>query len=336
VVEALLAHGGCDVNHKTKKGNTAFALACGGGNSVQENKAKIQRLLLQNGVEATLIECAKAGDLVGVQQRLDEGAESNQKDGDGHTALILASWNGHLAVVEALLAHGGCDVNHKTKNGSTAFTNACGGGNSVENKAKIQRLLLQNGVEATLIACATAGDLAGVQQRLGEGADIEQESDNRTPLSAAAGGGHLAVVEALLQHGAKADGKSGGAAMRLASLEGHSDMVRLLAESGAPLELTNANGDTALSYAAREGHVEVVRALLELGAKTDGKSAENALREAKDDITKQLLLQHGVSLDCAQRQRKARVCVGVVALVALCGLVIWKFWVPLARGKLFN
>jgi ankyrin repeat protein len=293
VVEALLAHGGCDVNHKIKNGSTAFTLACGGENSMQENKAKIQRLLLQNGAEATLIACAKAGDLASVQQRLGEGADSNQKDGDGGTALTWASHNGHLTVVEALLAHGGCNVNHKTKNGSTAFANTCGGADSVPaNKAKIQRLLLQNGCDATLIECATAGDLAGVQQRLGEGADIEQESDHRTPLSAAARGGHLVVVEALLQHGAKADGKSGGTAVRLASVEGYPEVVRLLAERGAPLELTNDSGDTALSYAARNGHVEVVRTLLELGAKTDGKSGKRARREAKgkgNDAIMQLL-----------------------------------------------
>ena len=131
-----------------------------------------------------------------------------------------------------------------------------------------------------------------MQQRLGEGADIEQESDKRTPLSGAARGGHLVVVEALLQHGAKADGKSGGAAVRLASLGGHPEVLRLLAGRGAPLELTNDSGDTALSYAARDGHVEVVRALLELGAKTDGKSGKRARREAKgkgNDAIMQLL-----------------------------------------------
>ena len=129
-----------------------------------------------------------------------------------------------------------------------------------------------------------------MQQRLGEGADIEQESDHHTPLSAAASGGHLAVVEALLQHGAKADGKSGGAAVRLASLDGHTDVVRLLAGRGASLELTNGSGDTALSCAAREGHVEVVRTLLELGAKTDGESGKRARREAKgNDAIMQLL-----------------------------------------------
>ena len=148
-----------------------------------------------------------------------------------------------------------------------------------------------------------------MQQRLDEGADLEHAApaltgiertrhigssnlqiDYRTPLSAAAEGGHLAVVEALLQCGAKASGKSGGAAVRLASLEGHGDMVRLLAGRGAPLELTNGSGDTALSYAAREGHVEVVRALLELGAKTGWWSGRRARREAKgNDAIMQLL-----------------------------------------------
>ena len=80
-----------------------------------------------------------------MQQRLGEGVDSNQKDGDGETALTWASWNGHLAVVEALLAHGGCDVNHKTENGNTAFTFACCMPDSVPaNKAKIQRLLQQH------------------------------------------------------------------------------------------------------------------------------------------------------------------------------------------------
>ena len=50
---------------------------------------------------------------------------------------------------------------------------------------------------------------------------------------------------------------------------------------GAPLELTNGNGDTALSYAARDGHLEVVRTLLELGATTNGKSGKRARGEAK-------------------------------------------------------
>jgi hypothetical protein len=104
----------------------------------------------------TLLECAKAGDLAGVQQRLNEGADINQvtdnvasstshlggpADG-GDTALILASWCGHLTVVEALLAHGGCNVNHVSNNGSTAFSMACCERDSPpENKEKIERLL---------------------------------------------------------------------------------------------------------------------------------------------------------------------------------------------------
>jgi ankyrin repeat protein len=303
-------------------------------------------------VGGTLLECATAGDLAGVQQRLGEGADSNQKDGDGDTALTWASSNGHLAVVEALLAHGGCDVNHKTKNGITAFTLACGGGNSVqENKAKIQRLLLQNGCDATLLEFARAGDLAGVQQRLSEGADVNQEgSQGNTALVVAsenghlavveallahggcnvdhksrqAGGcntalawsslrGHLTVVEALLQHGAEANGKRGGVAVRLASVGGHPKVVRLLAGRGAPLELTEVNGDTALSFAAREGHVEVVRALLELGVNAGWWSGKQARCEAKGNNAITQLLVNGHS-GVSHAKETTRCCLDV-----LCG-----------------
>jgi hypothetical protein len=134
----------------------------------------------------------------------------------------------------------------------------------------------------SLLECAAVGDLAGVQQRLGEGAEIDtrgqglcQTTTHRTPLAVAAEGGHLAVVQALLQRGAKADGDSGRNAARLASAGGHGDVVRLLAERGAPLELAESGGfagfgfgDTALSCATREGHLGVVQTLLELGSKT--------------------------------------------------------------------
>jgi ankyrin repeat protein len=171
--------------------------------------------------------------------------------------------------------------------------------------------------DGALFACAVVGDLAGVQQRLDEGADIEERTDllqgqhlafsidinrsgYRTPLSAAAEGGHLAVVEVLLQRGAKVDAWSGGIAVRLASVGGHKDVVRLLAKRGALLELANDIGDTALSCAAREGHLEVVRLLLELGVETDGTGGAAAVRVASlgghSDVVR-LLAEHGAPLD---------------------------------------
>ena len=108
------------------------------------------------------------------------------------------------------------------------------------------------------------------------------------------------MVEVLLQRGAKVDAWSGGIAVRLASVGGHKDVVRLLAKRGALLELTNDIGDTALSCAAREGHLEVVRLLLELGVETDGTGGGAAVRVASlgghSDVVR-LLAEHGAPLD---------------------------------------
>jgi ankyrin repeat protein len=213
---------------------------------------------------ATLLECTAADDLIGVQRRLGEGADANEKN----AALIRASFYGHLAVVEALLAHGDCNMNHKPNQGDTAFTNAGLRENSPpENKAKIRRLLIQNGYEPSFIEHANVGDLAAVQQRLDEGVDIDQKD------------------------------KAGGTALMEASLHGHGDVVRLLAERGAAMEPENRSGDTALCFAAKGGHVELVRTLLELGATTDGKGAQRAMLQAKDDATKRVLSKHGISLN---------------------------------------
>ena len=52
--------------------------------------------------EYSLPECAAAGDLDGVKQRLDQGADVNEQDGGGgSTALIEASRNGDVVFVRS-------------------------------------------------------------------------------------------------------------------------------------------------------------------------------------------------------------------------------------------
>ena len=50
--------------------------------------------------------------------------------------------------------------------------------------------------------------------------------------------------------------------------EGHVEVVRLLLSAGADMEKFSTYGDTPLIYAARGGHVEVERLLLSAGADT--------------------------------------------------------------------
>ena len=58
----------------------------------------------------------------------------------------------------------------------------------------------------------------------------------------------------------------GWAALNGAATEGHQEIVRLLIDKGADLNIAIMNGSTALHMAPREGHQEIVRLLLDKGA----------------------------------------------------------------------
>jgi ankyrin repeat protein len=91
-----------------------------------------------------------------------------------------------------------------------------------------------------------------------------------TALMLAAGDGHLAAAELLLDAGADVNAReaSGWTPLLLAALLGHADVVRLLAERGADLSAVTHRGDTALllttsNMRQRSG---AASALVELGA----------------------------------------------------------------------
>ena len=52
----------------------------------------------------------------------------------------------------------------------------------------------------------------------------------------------------------------------VASLNGHAEIVKLLADNGAELNLKSNDGSSALIFASQNGNAEVVKVLLEKGA----------------------------------------------------------------------
>ncbi|RDW65991.1 hypothetical protein BP6252_09626 [Coleophoma cylindrospora] len=100
-----------------------------------------------------------------------------------------------------------------------------------------------------------------------------KDSKGRTPLSWAAGGGHVAMIKVLLENGAEVDSKdnSGRTPMSWAATNGNEAMVKLLLEKGAEVSSKDNSGRTPMSWAAAHGHQAVVKLLLEKGAEVDSK-----------------------------------------------------------------
>ena len=120
-------------------------------NEVKEEK--IAKFLEENGAKEffdeeiakelgkKLIEVCANGEKKDVKELIDMGADVNQKDKDGWTALMCASYRGCKEVVE-LLIEKGADVNAKTNGGKTALMEA-----SAYGDKEIIELLIQNGAD---------------------------------------------------------------------------------------------------------------------------------------------------------------------------------------------
>jgi serine/threonine-protein phosphatase 6 regulatory ankyrin repeat subunit B len=118
-----------------------------------------------------------------------------------------------------------------------------------------------------LVNAAGGGDVAIVQALLAKGANVNaKDSYGSTPLTAAAGSGHLEVVALLLRKGAAVDAIGDYRVRGSAPSYFGSAVQKLVLEHGA----VDATG-TPLYIAAYEGHPEVVTLLLDKGAAIEGK-----------------------------------------------------------------
>ncbi|KAK1844994.1 hypothetical protein CCHR01_12357 [Colletotrichum chrysophilum] len=131
-----------------------------------------------------------------------------------------------------------------------------------------------------------------------------KDKAGRTPLSWAAGGGHLRIVRILLYHGIDAETSDHmfRTPLSWAARGGHMDVVHILLDSGCNIESWDAAGRTPLSWAAGKGHLTVVGALLDCGSQTE--SWDNTGRtplswaagEGHIDVIK-LLLERGSDIE---------------------------------------
>jgi ankyrin repeat protein len=132
------------------------------------------------------------------------------------------------------------------------------------------------------IACSY-GNVEAAKLLINNGADVTaQGKDRRNILQTSCLLGHTTTVCYLLTLPEKTDlvkheSKTGFTALRFACTKGHIEIVRLLLENSANIDVKDDIGFTSLSAASASGHTDVVKLLVENGADvetlgTDGKN----------------------------------------------------------------
>ncbi|KAJ3820374.1 ankyrin repeat-containing domain protein [Lentinula raphanica] len=159
--------------------------------------------------------------------------------------------------------------------------------------------------ERTDIACKLSNNLVMDIFILNNAIDIDSPSEYiGTPLQTAAARGYNDIVELLLQYGAKVNVQSGyyDTAIQAAAFWGHADTIEILLQHGVDVNIQGGHHDTAIQAAAVGGHTETVRLLFQNGAdiNAQGGNYNTAIQAAaangyKDTV--EFLLQHGADVN---------------------------------------
>ena len=191
-----------------------------------------------------LIHASDKGDTETVGSLLKKGVYVHAQDREGRCALVAAAYKNRLEIIDILIA-AGADVNMKDDT-------------------------LQN---AYLIATSD-GYYELLMKTLAAGADVHcTDSYNGTGLIRAADRGHVDIIKELLKTKIRVNhiNKLGWTALHEAVILGdggarHTEVVRLLAEAGADVNLPDRDGTAPLAHARSRGFTEIARILKNHGA----------------------------------------------------------------------
>ena len=201
-----------------------------------------QRFALAPGTK-DIIDGARAGDLLRVQRELARDAQLARASNEtGDTALHQAAHNGHLDIVQALLA-AGADADAIRGDGYRPIHVALMPnwivGVPKQSSAAIADALIARGARYTMFIAALRGDHQFIRAALGRDRSLANEEDtcHHRPISAAARRNDVEMVRLLLEHGANPsapeEGAPRGHALWVAVHDRQYEIARLLLKHGA-------------------------------------------------------------------------------------------------------
>ena len=240
------------------------------------------KLLLRYGAEPNRANALKhvldREDREGVRLLLDAGADPNETNQSGDTALHWAVWRGRSVEIIAALLDRGADINAKRQDGRTAYALAI-----LSRQEEVAALLRSSGANtdlSTLDQFVEASTNAGQQLTAPPSISALPEYAQLVPHLAAVH--NTAAVRALLAAGLPIDarGEHGGTALHWACWKGYADLVKLLIDHNASLDIKDQSfhGPPSgwLHHGSRNGgaprgdYAEVARLLIAAGAPMEG------------------------------------------------------------------
>ena len=139
-------------------------------------------------------------------------------------------------------------------------------------------LFIVQGIAANIHESALKGDLERVKALLSEDPGLVNApgGNGKAPLHWAAQGGHVEIVEFLIERGAVVDSQNVAdeTPLHYAAALGHNEVVKLLIEKGASLDPKTRFGETPLHYSSDLGQFESVQLLIEKRADLNVKNNE--------------------------------------------------------------
>ena len=289
VVKALIDHG-ADVNITDK--NDWTPLMC----AAKKGDLRIVQALLSaphininskntSGSTALMVAIENTRDEV-VKALINKGANVNAADNKGWTPLLFAAQEGYLKIVQALLSAPEIDINARKPSVGTALMVAVDNG-----KDDVVKALIDYNANANIA-----------------------DKHGWTPLILAAKKGYLTITKTLLSApniDIDARKPDVGTALMVAADNGEDDIVKVLIDHGADVNITDDDNWTPLIWAAEQGYLPIVKTLLsapqiDINAKRiNGKTALYLPVICGDTRMVETLIEHGADINQVYEQIKA-------------------------------
>jgi ankyrin repeat protein len=289
-----------DINFVSHEGGTALYIAA------QKGYTDIVKYLIQNKANLEIKSTHKMPPLyVAVVNRHFEVAELLLKAGastesdipGGYTALCVASYYGYKDFIELLLDYG-AKISPDLINKDVIQIAQDNGHSEVEEFILNYKNKKQNIINNELFVATQIGNFTKAEEQIINGADVNAVHEvGATPLFISSQNGVLAIVEILLQNGAKTEiSWQRQTPLFIAAHNNHIKIVEKLLQAGADTEANNGH-TTALYLAITKDNVEIVELLLKHKANTEVRIGEYtplslSVYNGKTEMVS-LLLEHG-------------------------------------------